>query len=207
MLLCPPYVYLPPSRIGSRSSPILLGAQDLSDRPGRALIRARYPGAMLVDVGCRHVIVGHSERRALYGETDALVAAKFRAAQAAGLVPILCVGETLAQREAGQTEARSRAASRRRARRGGRRRVRESRHRLRARVGDRHRTNRHARASAGSARVHPGHGRGAGCYNCDWLEHPLRWQRQRRERARTCLPWMTSTGVWWAARHSCGGVP
>jgi len=59
---------------------------------------------MLADVGCSHVIVGHSERRALYGETDAVVATKFAAAQAAELVPILCVGETLAQRDAGETE-------------------------------------------------------------------------------------------------------
>jgi triosephosphate isomerase len=60
---------------------------------------------MLKDVGCTHVIVGHSERRALYGEDDALVARKFVAAQHEGLVPILCVGETLDEREAGQTEA------------------------------------------------------------------------------------------------------
>jgi triosephosphate isomerase len=59
---------------------------------------------MLADVGCSHVIVGHSERRALYGETDGVVATKFGAAQAAGLIPILCVGETLAQRDAGETE-------------------------------------------------------------------------------------------------------
>jgi triosephosphate isomerase len=57
---------------------------------------------MLRDVGCSHVIVGHSERRALYGESDVVVAAKFRAAQEAGLVPILCVGETLEERDAGQ---------------------------------------------------------------------------------------------------------
>ena len=59
---------------------------------------------MLKDVGCRYVIVGHSERRQLYGERDAQVAAKFAAAQAAGLTPILCVGETLEEREAGRTE-------------------------------------------------------------------------------------------------------
>jgi triosephosphate isomerase len=59
---------------------------------------------MLADFGCTYVIVGHSERRTLYGEDDAAVAAKFGAAVAAGLTPILCVGETLAQREAGQTE-------------------------------------------------------------------------------------------------------
>jgi triosephosphate isomerase len=60
---------------------------------------------MLVDVGCRYAIVGHSERRALFGEDDAMVARKFEAARQAGLVPVLCVGETLAEREAGQTEA------------------------------------------------------------------------------------------------------
>jgi triosephosphate isomerase len=59
---------------------------------------------MLREVGCSYAIVGHSERRALYGDTDAVVAAKFGAAQKVGLVPILCVGETLAEREAGQTE-------------------------------------------------------------------------------------------------------
>jgi triosephosphate isomerase len=60
---------------------------------------------MLRDYGCTYVIVGHSERRTLYGENDALVAEKYGAAQAAGLVPILCVGETLQEREANQTEA------------------------------------------------------------------------------------------------------
>jgi triosephosphate isomerase len=60
---------------------------------------------MLRDVGCTYVIVGHSERRALYGETDAVVATKFQAAQDAGLIPIACVGETLEQREAGETRA------------------------------------------------------------------------------------------------------
>ncbi len=60
---------------------------------------------MLRDIGCEYVIVGHSERRALYGETSTQVAAKFKAAQAAGLTPILCVGETLEEREAGTTES------------------------------------------------------------------------------------------------------
>jgi triosephosphate isomerase len=59
---------------------------------------------MLADVGCAYAIVGHSERRTLYGETDPIVATKFKAAQAASLVPILCVGETLAERDAGATE-------------------------------------------------------------------------------------------------------
>ena len=103
MLLCPPYVYLPAAREWLAGSGIALGAQDLSDRAGSGAYTGEISGAMLRDIGCSHVIVGHSERRALYGEGDALVATKFRLAQEAGLIPILCVGETLQQREAGQT--------------------------------------------------------------------------------------------------------
>ncbi len=103
MLLCPPYVYLPAVREWLHGSPIALGAQDVADRVGSGAFTGEVAGAMLRDVGCSHVIVGHSERRALYGETDVVVAAKFKAAQEAGLVPILCVGETLEQREAGAT--------------------------------------------------------------------------------------------------------
>jgi triosephosphate isomerase (TIM) len=103
MLLCPPYVYLPAVREWLQGSPIALGGQDLADRSGTGAYTGEISGQMLRDVGCSHVIVGHSERRALYGETDAVVAAKFKAAQVAGLTPIVCVGETLEQREAGET--------------------------------------------------------------------------------------------------------
>jgi triosephosphate isomerase len=102
MLLCPPYVYLPAAREWLQGSPIMLGAQDLADKEGAGAYTGEVSGAMLRDVGCGYVIVGHSERRALYGETDSVVATKFQAAQRAGLVPIVCVGETLEQREAGQ---------------------------------------------------------------------------------------------------------
>ena len=105
MLLCPPYVYLPAVREWLAGSPIALGAQNLADRAGSGAYTGEISGAMLRDVGCSHVIVGHSERRALYGESDAVVVTKFRVAQEVGLVPILCVGETLEQREAGQTRA------------------------------------------------------------------------------------------------------
>ena len=105
MLLCPPYVYLPAVGDWLKGSGIALGGQDLSDRTAAGAFTGEISGAMLRDVGCSYVIVGHSERRALYLETDAIVAAKFRAAQSVGLVPILCVGETLAEREAGQTQA------------------------------------------------------------------------------------------------------
>jgi triosephosphate isomerase (TIM) len=105
MLLCPPYVYLPALQGWLQGSPILFGAQNLADKPGTGAFTGEVSGQMLRDVGCSHVIVGHSERRALYGETDAVVATKFKAAQTAGLTPIVCVGETLEQREAGQTRA------------------------------------------------------------------------------------------------------
>lgn len=103
MLLCPPFVYLPAVREWLAGSPIALGAQNLSAKAGTGAFTGEVSGAMLRDVGCTHVIVGHSERRALYGESDAVVAAKFRAALEVGLIPILCVGETLEEREAGHT--------------------------------------------------------------------------------------------------------
>jgi triosephosphate isomerase len=102
MLLCPPNVYLYAVHGWLQGSPIALGAQNLADKAGTGAYTGEVSGQMLRDVGCSHVIVGHSERRALYGETDAVVATKFQAAQGAGLLPILCVGETLEQREAGQ---------------------------------------------------------------------------------------------------------
>jgi triosephosphate isomerase len=104
MLLAPPYVYLSSAKTWLQGSSILLGAQDVADREGSGAYTGEVSGAMLADVGCGHVIVGHSERRALFGDTDTVVATKFGAAQSAGLVPILCVGETLAQRDAGETE-------------------------------------------------------------------------------------------------------
>jgi len=103
VLVCPPFVYLWEVGRQLRDSNVALGAQDVCAEPVGAHT-GEVSAAMLRDVGCTHVIVGHSERRALYGEDDALVARKFVAAQHEGLVPILCVGETLEQRDAGQTE-------------------------------------------------------------------------------------------------------
>ena len=82
---------------------IQLGAQNLSQEDSGAFT-GEVSGAMLKDLCCTYAIVGHSERRSLYGEDDALVAAKFQAAQRHGLVPVLCVGETLEEREKGVTE-------------------------------------------------------------------------------------------------------
>ena len=104
MLLAPPYVYIPAVKQWIAGSPILLGAQDVADRQGSGAYTGEVSGSMLGDVGCAYAIVGHSERRTLYGETDPIVATKFKAAQAANLVPILCVGETLAERDADATE-------------------------------------------------------------------------------------------------------
>jgi triosephosphate isomerase len=105
MLLCPPFVYLPLAAQWLQGSPIELGGQNVSEHVGKGAYTGEIAGGMLADVGCRYVIVGHSERRTLYGEGDATVAAKFRAAQTADLIPILCVGETLEERQGGQTEA------------------------------------------------------------------------------------------------------
>jgi triosephosphate isomerase (TIM) len=101
--VCAPYPYLAQLEAELTGTPIAWGAQNLSEH-AQGAYTGEVSGAMLRDFGCRHVLVGHSERRALYGETDKQVAAKFQAAQAAGLVPILCVGETLHERESGVTE-------------------------------------------------------------------------------------------------------
>jgi triosephosphate isomerase len=104
LLVCPPYPYLAAVVAQAGGSAVRVGAQNVSEHEKGAHTGEVAPG-MLRDVGCDYVIVGHSERRSLYGESSAQVAAKFVAAQAAGLTPILCVGETLEERQAGTTEA------------------------------------------------------------------------------------------------------
>jgi triosephosphate isomerase len=104
VLVCPPYPYLAAVVAQVDGTRVKVGAQNVSEHDEGAYTGEVAPG-MLRDVGVEYVIVGHSERRALYGESNAQVAAKFVAAQAAGLTPILCVGETLEEREAGTTEA------------------------------------------------------------------------------------------------------
>jgi triosephosphate isomerase (TIM) len=100
--VCPPSVYLWETARLLKSSSIALGAQSVCAEPLGAFT-GEVSASMLKDVGCKYVIVGHSERRAIYKEDDALAARKFLAAQSQGLIPILCVGETLEERERGQT--------------------------------------------------------------------------------------------------------
>lgn len=97
-VVCPPFVHLVDVARVIAGGSVGLGAQDVcAEEPGAHT--GEVSAGMLADIGCKYVIVGHSERRALYGEGDALVARKFVAAGRHGLVPILCVGESLAERE------------------------------------------------------------------------------------------------------------
>ena len=104
MLLCPPATLISAMATVARGSALMVGAQDCHAKPSGAHT-GDLSAPMLADAGASHVILGHSERRADHGETDAEVRAKAEAAQAAGLVAIVCVGETEAQRDAGETLA------------------------------------------------------------------------------------------------------
>ncbi|MBL8200587.1 MAG: triose-phosphate isomerase [Chromatiales bacterium] len=104
VLVCPPFVYLSELAGLVAGHQLKLGAQDVAVEDAGAFT-GEVSAPMLRDVGCQYVIVGHSERRALFGDTDERVAGKVIAAVRAGLAPILCVGETLAERDSGQTLA------------------------------------------------------------------------------------------------------
>ena len=105
VLVCPPYILIPRAADAlSGRDDIAIGAQDL-DINDNGAFTGQISASMLVDAGCKYVIVGHSERRAIYGESDQDVAGKFKAAQEGGLIPVLCVGETLEERESGDTES------------------------------------------------------------------------------------------------------
>ncbi|MEZ5702537.1 MAG: triose-phosphate isomerase, partial [Burkholderiaceae bacterium] len=104
MALCAPAVYLAQVQHLLSSSPVAWGSQDVSAQEVGAYT-GEISASMLIDFGCRYAIVGHSERRGYHGESDTTVASKAQRALAAGITPIVCVGETLAEREAGQTEA------------------------------------------------------------------------------------------------------
>jgi len=104
LAVCVPFPYLGQAQAALSGTTIAWGAQNVSEHAAGAYT-GEVAASMLVDFGCRYAIVGHSERRQWFGDTDAVVAAKAVAVLAAGMTPIVCVGETLAEREAGTTEA------------------------------------------------------------------------------------------------------
>jgi triosephosphate isomerase len=101
--VCVPYPYLGEVAERLAKTPLAWGAQNLSEH-AQGAFTGEVSAAMLAEFKCRYALAGHSERRQLFGETDAAVAAKFAAALASGMTPILCVGETLAERDSGRTE-------------------------------------------------------------------------------------------------------
>ena len=101
--LCPPFIYVADASAAIGDAPVRLGGQNCAG-VGQGAFTGEVSACMLADVGCRFVLVGHSERRTLYGESDAEVARKADLALAAGLSPVGCVGETLEEREADRTE-------------------------------------------------------------------------------------------------------
>ena len=101
--VCPPFVYIPQVVALAKGTQIGVGGQDVADQVSGAFT-GEVAGDMLKNVGCTYAIVGHSERRSIYGEDDDFTARKFAAARKAGLIPILCVGELLEEREQGITE-------------------------------------------------------------------------------------------------------
>jgi len=104
LAVCVPFPYLGQARDALTGSPVAWGAQDVSEHAAGAFT-GEVAASMVAEFGCRFALAGHSERRQLHGETDARVAAKAKMALAAGLTPIVCVGETLAERDAGSWQA------------------------------------------------------------------------------------------------------
>ena len=104
VVVFPPFPYIAEMVARQHDAGLGVGAQDVSEHDGQGAYTGEVSAAMLADIGAEWALVGHSERRQYHGESDELVARKFAAARAGGLTPILCVGETLAQRDAGQTQ-------------------------------------------------------------------------------------------------------
>ncbi len=158
VMVAPPFTALEAAARALEGSGIALGAQNVHWE-AQGAFTGEISAGMLKAVGCTYVIVGHSERRQLFGETDASVSKKTRAVLHAGMRPVVCIGETLAERDAGRTLEVVRHAAPREPRRGGGRGDGARGAGLRAGVGHRHRAERDAGAGAGGPRPHP---RGAG---------------------------------------------
>ncbi|HEY9051886.1 MAG TPA: triose-phosphate isomerase, partial [Gammaproteobacteria bacterium] len=102
VVVCPPAVYIPQVSADVSGSKISVGSQNICDQD-KGAFTGEIAGSMLNDLGCAYAIIGHSERRALYGENDELIAKRFAAARRNGIKPIFCIGETLEEREQGVT--------------------------------------------------------------------------------------------------------
>lgn len=105
VVVMPPCLYITQAIAGLEGKHIAVGAQNCAVEPMQGALTGEIAASQLADAGCSYVLVGHSERRQLLGERDGVIARKFAAAQSYGLVPVLCVGETREEREAGQTFA------------------------------------------------------------------------------------------------------
>jgi len=102
VVVCPPFIYIPAVAVAIAGTAIKLGAQNMCDQDSGAYT-GEVAGSMLKDLGCEYVIIGHSERRQYFGETDATVNKRVKAALKHGLTAVVCVGETLEQREENET--------------------------------------------------------------------------------------------------------
>ena len=181
IIVAPPFTALAAAVDAVQGTPISIAAQDMHGEPEGAFT-GEVSAPMLVEVGCRAVIIGHSERRQFFGETDESANKKVKTALASGLTPILCVGELLAERENGATEKVLRAPTPRWPGRVDRCGVLAYHPCLRAGMGDWHgphgdagngRRGAQVPAAAGGSKFY----RGSRC----WFENPLRRQRQTRQ--------------------------
>ena len=154
IVVCPPFTALCEVSKALRDSNIRLGAQDMSEHNAGAYT-GEIAAEMLKELSVRYVILGHSERRQYHKESDELISKKARAAHAASLQPIICVGETLAEREAGQMEKVLETQVRGSLTGLSKRTDGRNHYCLRTGLGDWHRQDSHDRAGAGSPRVHP----------------------------------------------------
>lgn len=102
--VCPPYIYIPMVTDMLSDQRVMVGSQNVAAQP-KGAYTGEISAAMLSEFGCQYGLVGHSERRSLYNETDADVAVKFKALSDSGIIPVLCVGETLEERDQGVTES------------------------------------------------------------------------------------------------------